>query len=178
MQLPDDKGELMKIQDLTACAVLTAVALVIFLVEAQIPPVIAVPGIKLGLANVVTLFALVFLGKKQAFVILLARVFLGNLFAGQMMSFFYSLSGGICCFVVMALLLPCLSSKQLWVCSVFGAVAHNIGQLMVAAGILQSWHVFWYLPILGISAVITGTFTGLCVQFLGKYFRRWRLRRP
>lgn len=167
----------MKVQDLTVCSVLTAAALVIFLVEAQIPPIVAIPGIKLGLANVVTLFALVFLGRKQALFILLVRIFLGNLFMGQMMSFFYSLSGGICCFLVMALLLPLFPPKQLWVCSVFGALAHNLGQIIVAAGILRSWNVFWYLPILEISAVITGMFTGLCVQFLERPLRQWRLRK-
>ena len=149
----------MTVRKLTHMAVLTAVALTIFVLEAQLPPLVPmVPGIKLGLTNVVTVYALFALGPGPAAMILLARVVLGSLFTGGS-TIFYSLAGGVCCYLVM-------TEKQMWACSAFGAVAHNIGQLAAAALLAGTWGVFAYLPILLVSGAITGLFTGLCAQFL------------
>ena len=156
----------MTARKLTHMAVLTAVALTIFVLEAQLPPLIpVVPGVKLGLTNVVTVYALFALGAGPAAMILAARVVLGSLFTGGS-TIFYSLAGGICCYLVMALLRLAMTEKQMWACSAFGAVAHNIGQLLAAALLAGTWGVFAYLPILLVSGVITGLFTGLCAQFL------------
>ena len=156
----------MTARKLTHMAVLTAVALTIFVLEAQLPPLIpVVPGVKLGLTNVVTVYALFALGAGPAAMILAARVVLGSLFTGGG-TIFYSLAGGICCYLVMALLRLAMTEKQMWACSAFGAVAHNIGQLLAAALLAGTWGVFAYLPILLVSGVITGLFTGLCAQFL------------
>ena len=84
----------MSIRRLTRCAVLASVALIIFILEAQIPPIVPVPGFKLGLANVVTLGAMYFLGIKEALLILTVRIVLGNMFSGQLMSMMYSFCGG------------------------------------------------------------------------------------
>ena len=81
-------------------ALLTAIALTIFLVEAQLPPLAPIPGVKLGLANIVTVWALFALGPLDALLILLARVILGSVFSGQLMALLYSLSGGLLCWLV------------------------------------------------------------------------------
>jgi len=147
-------------------AILIAVALIIFVVEAYIPPLTPVPGIKLGLANVVTLFAICVCSRKDAAVILILRILLGSLILGQLSALPYSLAGGILCFAVMALLRAVLTDKQIWAMSIAGALAHNFGQLAIAALLTGTWGVFLYAPILIISAVITGAFTGLSAQFL------------
>ena len=84
-------------------ALLTAIALTIFMAEAQIPNPIPIPGAKLGLANIVTVYAMFVLGPRDTLMILLARVFLGSVFSGQMMTFWYSMAGGLACFAVMLL---------------------------------------------------------------------------
>ena len=110
----------MTVRKLTHMAVLTAVALTIFVLEAQLPPLVPmVPGIKLGLTNVVTVYALFALGPGPAAMILLARVVLGSLFAGGS-TIFYSLAGGVCCFLAMALLRLVMTEKQMWACSALG----------------------------------------------------------
>lgn len=156
---------MMNTKRLTFCALLTAIALTIFLVEAQIPPVVPVPGIKLGLANVVTVYAMFALGPADTLMILLSRVVLGALFAGGS-TFLYSLSGGILCYLAMLLLRRLLTVKQLWVCGAIGAIFHNIGQIAAAIAIAKTPKLILYLPILLVSGIIAGTFTGLAAQLL------------
>ncbi len=150
---------------LARLALLTAVALTIFLVEAQLP-VLPIPGAKLGLANIVTVYAVFVLGPGDALSILLVRVFLGAVFSGQMSTFFYSLSGGFLCWVVLCVLRRFFSQKQIWLLSPVSAVFHNLGQLLAAAALLQSWAVFAWLPYLLIAGIAAGLFTGLAAQFL------------
>ena len=154
----------MTTRKLTKMALLTAVALIIFMVEAQIPNPVAIPGVKLGLANVVTVYALFALGWKEALMILVARVFLGSVFSGQMMTFFYALGGGLLCLASMAVLKKFVTEKQMWACSALGAVFHNLGQLIVAAFITKTAAVFAYLPLLIVSGILTGLFTGVAAQ--------------
>ncbi|MGN0635728.1 MAG: Gx transporter family protein [Acutalibacteraceae bacterium] len=150
---------------LTVNALLTATALLLFLVEMQIPPLTTIPGIKIGLANVVTLFSLAYCGKKNAAMILFTRILLGSVFAGSFSAFLYSLSGGILCYAAMCIAMHFLQ-KPLWPVSVFGAVAHNIGQLAAAALLMQTASVFWYLPYLLLAAILSGTFTGICASLV------------
>ena len=140
---------------------LLALSLIIFILEAQLPPLAPIPGIKMGLSNVITLVTLVWYGRRDAFLQLMLRITLGSIFAGQAVSFLYSMSGGLLCFFVMALLLKPIGNDKLWVISVFGAIAHNAGQIIAAVIILSSWAAAAYFPILVVSAVITGAFTGL-----------------
>lgn len=156
----------MELKKLTRDAFLTAIALTIFMVEAQIPALVPIPGVKLGLANIVTVFALFAYGPRDALLILLIRVFLGSVFSGQMTTFFFSLSGGLLCFAVTRLMKKVLSERQIWVAAVIGAVFHNIGQIIVAILITSTPGIIVYLPILLVSGIITGLFTGLCAQFL------------
>ena len=146
-------------------SVLAAIALLLFIVEAQIPPLTTIPGIKIGLANVVTLFAVYFCGKKDAAAILFVRIVLGAVFAGSLSTFIYSFCGAVFCFTITCLLSR-FFQKNVWVLSILGAAAHNTGQLLAASVLLQSASVFWNLPYLLIAAICSGAFTGVCVQLL------------
>lgn len=154
-----------RVRRLTRNAMLTTVALTIFIVESQIPIPVPIPGIKLGLANIITLYALFMYGAGDAISILLCRIVLGSIFGGQMMSFLYSLCGGLLCYLVTLPLCKLVTKKQIWICGVLGAVAHNVGQILAAVVVTRTVSVFAYLPILMISAVVSGTFTGFCTQF-------------
>ena len=147
-------------------SLLTALALIIFTIEAQLPALAPIPGVKLGLANIITVYAMFALGPRDTLLILLCRIFLGSLFSGQMMTLFYSLSGGLLCYLVMLPMRKLVTEKQIWVCSVIGALAHNIGQIIAAIVIAGTPGLIVYLPILLISGAIAGLFTGLCAQFI------------
>jgi heptaprenyl diphosphate synthase len=153
------------IHRLTFMAMLTAVALTIFVLEAQLPTIVPIPGVKLGLANIVTVWAMFALGPGPTAMILLSRVILGSLFSGGM-TIFYSLAGGLCCYLVMLVLRKLVTPRQIWVCSVLGSAAHNLGQLAVAVLVTRTWAVAVYLPVLMLAGVLAGLFTGLCAQFL------------
>lgn len=162
-----------RVRKLALLALLTAIALTIFVVEAQFPLPVPVPGLKLGLSNIVTLFALAVFGWKEALAILLVRVFLGNLITGQTMSLFYSLAGGLFSFVCMALILRVLKQNQLWVAGVIGGITHNIGQMAVAVAVTQTPALLAYLPVLMLCGIGTGVLTGLCAQLLNLKLRRF-----
>lgn len=162
----------MKTNKLIFTALLTAMSLVTFVIEAAIPPLTPIYGIKLGLSNIFTLFALYAVGKKEAFALLMLRITLGNILTGQLMAFAYSFSGGLLSFAVVLLLTRFMSEKQLWVISALSAVFHNIGQITVAVLITQTPQIAYYLPILIISGIITGVFTGLCAQLVLQRLRK------
>ena len=151
---------------ITLLALLTAIALTIFMIEAQLPVLVPIQGVKLGLANIITVYAVFVLGPGDALLIRCARVFLGAVFSGQMMTLLYSMGGGLLAWLAMVGLRKLLTRKQIWLCSPVAAVFHNLGQLLVAAGVMKTWAVMAYLPYLLLSGIITGLFTGLCAQFL------------
>ena len=145
----------MNIRKLTTMAMLTAISMIVFLIEAQIPLPIAIPGVKLGIANVITLFAIWTLGRREAGAILMVRIVMGML---------YSLAGGVLCWLVMCLLKPHVGRKQIWVMSVFGALGHNAGQLAVAVWVSGTPALAFYAPVLLLAGIVTGFFTGQCTQ--------------
>lgn len=156
----------MKLKQMTTNALLTAIALTIFMIEAQIPALVPIPGVKLGLANIITVFALFAFTPKDAFLILFVRVFLGSIFSGQISTLLYSLGGGLTCFGALLLIRRVLSIEQMWVASVIGAIFHNIGQTIVAIIVTGTPSIAVYLPVLLVSGIVAGLFTGLCAQFL------------
>ena len=162
----------MKIKKLTSLAMLTAAALIIFVIESGIPPLTPIPGIKMGLANVITLVVLAIYGGREAFAVLIIRILLGGLFAGTAISLIYSLAGGILSFIVMVILIKRMGEKLLWVISVFGAVAHNAGQLAAAVLLTSSFEILWYAPVLVISGIVTGAFTGAAASAVLKRIRK------
>ncbi len=156
----------MKVKELTRMALLTAIALTIFMIEAQIPPVVPLPGVKLGLANIVTVYAVFVLGPGRAANILACRIFLGAVFAGNFSTIFYSAAGGACAILATIALRKVLTEKQIWVAGCLGAIAHSIGQIAMAAWISGTPSLVMYLPVMVAISVVTGLFTGLCAQFL------------
>jgi heptaprenyl diphosphate synthase len=154
---------------------LCAIALTIFMTEAQIPPLTPIPGVKLGLANVVTVYAVFVLGGKDAALILAGRVFLGAIFAGNFSTIFYSAAGGLCAILVTILLRKILTKKQLWVAGICGAIAHSIGQMAMAITLLETPGLIAYLPIMIVASIISGTFTGFCAQFLVNRGNLWKI---
>ena len=147
-------------KELTLCAMLTAMALGLSYLENLFPVLIPVPGVKLGLANIVTLFALYVLGGGQAMLILLGRCMLGAVFAGNMNAMIFSVLGGVTAMLVMILL---SRSKKLSVygVSIGGAAGHNCGQIAAAMITLGNTAPLYYLPILLGVSLGTGAVTGL-----------------
>ena len=147
---------------LTLDACFTAIALTVFIIELQLPPVIpTIPGIKLGLANVVTLVALYLLRPGDAAAIQYARILIGCLFSGRISALAYSLAGGTLCLIVMILLRRVLDDRQAWAASVAGALAHNAGQLAAAAFVLGTPQIAAvYVPTLAFAGCAAGIFTG------------------
>ena len=158
----------MKIKDITRMALLTAIALTIFMVELQLPGLSPVPGIKLGLSNIVTVWAVFTMGPKKAAMILAARVFLGAVFSGQMSTILYSGAGGACAIGITILSRRFLTKNQIWVAGVLGSVAHCVGQMAVAIGVTLTPGLAAYLPVMIGIGIFTGAFTGFCAQFLSE----------
>lgn len=154
----------MNVKKLTLLALLTALALIIFVVELRIPPVAPIPGLKLGLANIITVFAVYRFSALECALVLLSRILLGSFFAGSMLTMVYSLSGGVLCLLGMLLLRRIIDRHHMWVCSILGAVLHNIGQTAAAVVMMQSRAVIAYLPFLLCSGCVAGLFTGICAQ--------------
>ena len=159
----------MKTRKLTTLSLLTAIALTIFMVEAQIPSLVPLPGVKLGLANIITLLLLKNFSLREAFPVLIARIFIATFLFGQFLSLFYSLSGGICCLFAMYFINRLLKGHFLPVTAIFGALFHNLGQLLVALMLTASPAPLAYLPFFILSAAVTGSFTGFCAYFSQKY---------
>lgn len=162
----------MNIKRMTLLAMYTTIALTIFVVESAIPPLAPIPGIKLGLANVITLWLLIYATWRDALTALLMRILIASMVTGQLVSFSYSLFGGLLCFLAMALLYRLLGRRYIVFISIMGALFHNVGQIGIAMVLLDSLSAAAYLPVLLISGVITGTFTGLCAYFASRRLPR------
>ena len=146
---------------LALCAVLTALALGLSTLENLFPIslIVPLPGVKLGLANIVTVFALYELGAPWALAILAARCLLGSLFAGNASALIFSLLGGLCAMLVM-IGLKKLRGLSVYGVSIGGAAAHNIGQMAAAIITLGNTMVLGYLPFLLAVSLFTGALTG------------------
>ena len=114
------------INKIVRLSILTTIALTIFMIELHIPPLLPIPGVKLGLANIITLIVLYLYGIREASTILIIRILLGSMFFGQVVSLLYSLSSGLMCLLVMILLMKIVGKEGIWFVSVGGAIAHNI----------------------------------------------------
>lgn len=149
------------VRRLTRCAVLTALALAISVCEglAPISVLIPLPGLRLGLANLVTVYALVMLSPGESFAILLSRCLLGSIVGGNLSALAFSLAGGVLAFLVMWGLLRLPGLSLFGVC-IAGAAAHNTGQVLAAMAVLSSPAVAVYLAPLLLSSVVTGAVTG------------------
>lgn len=145
---------------------LTAMALILSYVEHMIPPIVTgVPGIKLGLGNTVLLYALYLMDMKSAGLLMLLKVGLTTLLFGNPMAGLYSISGGVLSLLAMCLAVRLKGMSILGV-SVCGAVFHNVGQVLAAAITVSTRALMGYLPVLLVSAVVTGLITGLVARYV------------
>lgn len=147
-------------EKLAACAVFVALAMILSYVESLVPYFFAVPGMKLGLTNLVVVYTLYLFGNKEAFIINIVRIILVGFMFGHAFSIVYSMAGGILSFVVMYFLKKTNGFSVMGV-SMAGGVFHNVGQILVAALVLKSFSISWYLPPLMISGLITGFLIGI-----------------
>lgn len=157
----------MTVKKLTRCAVLVALALALSVAEGLVPLTILfpLPGLRLGLANLVTVYVLVTMGAGEAVMILLVRCFLGALLGGNLSSLAFSLTGGLLAFGVEALLLHCKSLSLFGVC-IAGAAGHNTGQIMASIVMMKTPATLVYLPPLLMASLLTGAFTGWVAALL------------
>ncbi len=160
------KGRSEKTKNLVLCGLLTAAAFVLGYVESLLPFSIGIPGVKIGLANIVSLFALYRLRPGSAFCILLARIFLSAVTFGNMNALLYSLAGGVLSFCVMWLLKRCGKFGIAGV-GVAGGVMHNVGQVLVAMALLGD-ALYGYFPVLLASGAVSGAVVGLAAVGLIK----------
>ena len=119
----------MKTKRLTELALLTTVALIIFVIELRIPSLVPIPGVKLGLANIITVYAVYRYRPGEVLLVVLVRIVLGAFFGGNMMALAYSLAGGLLCLAGVIPLHKIVVRKDVWMLSVLGAVLHNVGQI-------------------------------------------------
>lgn len=148
-------------------ALFVSQALILSIIESWIAIPSPVPGVKLGLANIITLVVIIFFGLKDTLVVVAVRCLSGSLLAGGLILFPYSLAGGLLSAAVMYILWKKTARTfSLTGISIAGAIAHNIGQLTVAAFMTGGFAVFGYLPVLMVSGSIMGIFTGLTANLL------------
>ena len=150
------------VKHLVTLAMFTTMALVIFVVEAQIPVPVPIPGIKLGLANMVTIVVMYRLRISDAWIVSLVRVVLSSLLFGNMTVMVYSMAGAVLSLLVMTL----CRKKDLFGLlgtSILGGVSHNAGQIAMAALLMKSGNIMLYMPVLCIS----GTIAGVCIGLAG-----------
>lgn len=158
----------MKTKKLAVLGLLSAIALTIFMVENQIPPLVPLPGIKLGLSNIVTVFAVFFMGAMEGVAVLAVRIFLGAVFAGNFSTILYSAAGGALAILVTVGVKRILKPSQIWVAGCLGAIAHSVGQMAMAVALTGTTGLLAWLPIMILCSIVTGCFTGLCAQYLVK----------
>ncbi len=161
-----------KTKRLVNLSLFIAMATMLNYFERFIPITIAIPGVKLGIANVVTLVTLAIYGRKDAFMLIIIRTTLASLFYGGFGSLIYSLAGGLTALLIMSILWR-WQEKYISIIgiSVLGALGHNVGQVLAAAFILQTPAIFSYLSILLVSAVVTGVIIGIVGQRVIAYLK-------
>ena len=158
----------MKTQRLTELSLLTAAALIVFIVELRFPDILPIPGIKLGLANIFTVYGVYRFTGKEVFLMVTTRVILGAIFYSNFSALLYSAAGAMLCLAGMLLVKHIIPVKYLWLCSMIGAILHNTGQITVAILVMRSLAVLPFYPILITSGCIAGLFTGICAQLILK----------
>ena len=162
----------MKIKSVAYCAMLTALAMIFGYVEALVPFHFGLPGVKLGVANIVIVLALYQLPAGQVFAIQVMRIVLVSFLFGNVSMMLYSLAGGILSLLIMLLL-----KKTNWFSitgiSIVGGVSLNLGQLAVALLVVQNLRITFYLPVLLIAGLVTGCLIGMLAYKLKPLMERY-----
>jgi heptaprenyl diphosphate synthase len=155
------------VKKVTAAALLAALALIFSYIEVLIPFNFGIPGIKLGIANLVVIIALYYLGIRYALLINLLRVFISGLLFSGLFGMLYSLAGALLSMAVM-ILLKRTNVFSITGVSMAGGVAHNLGQILTAAFVISNLKVFIYFPVLIISGVVSGAVIGILAYLILK----------
>ncbi len=163
----------MSTKKLALIAILVAQATILHYLEGLLPNPIPIPGVKLGLANIITLLALILFDFKTALNIVVLRTILGSLLNGTLfgVGFFLSFSGAITATCMMILLLRVFPVLSVIGVSISGAIAHSIGQLLVASLIISQPGIFYYLPFMLLFSIPSGIITGLLLKELLKFMQ-------
>lgn len=140
-----------------------ALALVCSYVESLIPFYFGIPGVKLGLTNVVVILMLYAMGTKEAFTVSVLRIVLAGFLFGNLFSILYSLAGGLLSFICMVLLKRTGKFKIISI-SAAGGITHNLGQIVVAAAVVENMNLFYYFPVLLLAGIVTGILIGTAAQ--------------
>lgn len=159
----------MSIRKIALLGILTSAAIVIGIIESFIPSV-GIPGVKLGLANIVVLIVLYEIGVWEALVVNLGRVFMVGLLRGTLVSmgFLMSLAGALMSLGIMILFYLVIKKFSVIGVSVIGSVFHVTGQILVAMAFLGTAYIVYYLPFIALSAIITGVFVGIVAKLVIK----------
>lgn len=168
----------MKTKRLALCALLTTLALALSYAESFLPLsiLLPIPGLKLGLSNIVTLTALSLLGLPYAAVISFARCFLSAFYANGLVAFWFSFCGAVLSLTVMWILERYVSQRtSIWGVSMAGAASYNLGQICAAAVMMHTWSIFSYLPILLIASIGTGTVIAAVTLPVLTVLQKWHL---
>lgn len=161
------------VKHMTLLAMLLAMALAIYYIESQLSLLLPIPGMKPGLANVITMIVLLHFGKRDALTVLLLRILLTTVFNGSWVYGLYSIAGGLFSFLVMVLVYEFISRRRSVVlASTLGGISHNMGQLIVAAYFLGGIMVKYYTPYLILLGAVTGLFTGLAARYTYKIVKQ------
>ena len=172
MRLPAERGS--KAKEVALLGIFASYALVMSLIERMIPLSFSIPGIRLGLANVVVLMALYMFPLSRALLLMILKCLLSAGISGSVTALFYSLGGSLISFAVMFLLLRLFRKHISPVgVSVAGAAFHNVGQLLVGCLLFRSWVVLVYLPQLLLIGVATGLVTGILVLRIRPYLETY-----
>ena len=164
----------MKSNKLAYLGVFTSLALILSFVESQIPPLMAIPGVKLGIPNIAILFILYKVGWKEAALVNLVRVFIVGLLFGSLVSIMYSFAGAFLSLFGMILL-----KKSNWfscvTVSVIGGILHNVGQIIMACLVTVTSELMYYLPVLIISGTVAGILIGIVAGILIKRMEKFKI---
>lgn len=161
----------MKSKKVSTYGLLVALAFILSYIEALFPASVPIPGIKLGLANLVVLAALYTMGVKEAFVLSIIRIILAGFTFGNLSTMLFSLAGGILSWLVMSLLKYFRSFSQVGV-SIAGGVTHNMGQIIVAIFVTENINIIYYFPFLMLSGLISGTVIGIVGAMIIKRIKK------
>lgn len=148
-----------------------ALAILMGYVEMLVPVPVPIPGVKLGLANVIIIIMMYYMDTKSAFFVSLVRVVLSGLLFAGFAGLLYSLAGAMCSFAVMALLKKTEKFSIAGV-SIAGGIFHNVGQIIVASLVVQNVKMAYYLPFLLVSGVVTGLLIGIVAKTALGYLKR------
>ena len=161
----------METRKIARMGLLTALALILSYVESLIPAFVAVPGVKMGLANIVVVFALYTLGPGEAAIVSIIRVLLSSLLFGSILSLSYSAAGAV---ISLRSMIIMMKTKIFGVTSVSvtGGVFHNLGQILVACLVLETDVLLYYLPVLILSGTMTGAVIGIASSIVMKRLQK------